>query len=642
MESTNTNQIQYIQAGEGNTLVSQFLDTLPIGILNKKRTGCGATSVVLENSEDVIVCCPTVQLIKNKVSQYPQERCSYVLLGVLEGVFPIHIREYITKCREEYNQPIKIMVTYNSFGKVKEALEDDIYNYKIIVDEYQELLDSCIYREQIILDLLRDLRPLNNTNVTYLSATPTPLNYRPDELVGLTDYEIIWNNEELIKPIRLKTNKPLMPVVNMILSHRQGFPLEIEGNRVEEYFFFINSVTAIKTIINKAGLTNEEVKVICAPSDKNRRTLEGTLISDLSSPNKTFNFCTKTVFCGADFYSNAGLTVIVSSGSNKNTMLDIATDIQQIAGRIRTSTNPFKNIIYHIFNTGISCQSQDEFDTWLNERMESAQNYINAYDRATSEAERNSFIERLRGDKDELALYDSATNDMKLNTLKINHFKYKFSSIDNVYRSGTGLREAYLRAGFDLSIAQQWEQITSSYINNMNGTPRFELQYEEYLAEKERARRFGGVTDRSREIESQNPLVALAYQYLAPEKVRALRYNSTDIRNHIDFELPATQVAIKESLREKFSEGGIYTNDDAKRLYQETLDSLLLNKKAKVAELRDKYFVAVDAKPTVNGKRKSGFRIVLVNLLIVINGEKGKPNLFRRVRNKLVSFFSVK
>lgn len=642
MEDTNTNQIQYIQAGEGNSLVSQFLDTLPIGILNKKKTGCGATSVVLENHEDVIVCCPTVHLIKNKVAQYPQERCPYILLGVMGGVYQEQITEYITKCREEYNQPVKIMVTYDSFHRIKNVLEDAINNYKIIVDEYQELLDSCVYRQEAILTLLRELRPLNNTNVTYLSATPIPLNYRPDELAGLTEYEIVWGNGELLRPIRHKTNKPLMPVVNMILSHKQGLPLQIEGNRVEEYFFFINSVTAIKSIIDKARLTSEEVKVICASNHKNERTLGEIHISDLSSPNKTFTFCTKTVFCGADFYSDAGLAVIVSNGINKNTMLDIATDIQQIAGRIRTSTNPFKNIIYHIFNTGISCQSQAEFDSWLNERIESAQGYINAYNRAISDVERNSFIERLRIDKDELAMYDNDTNEIKLNSLKINHFRYKFESIDSVYRNGIGIREAYLRAGFDLSIAQQWEQMASDYICNMNGTPRFELLYEEYLSEKEKARRFGGVTDRTKEIESLNNLVKLAYEYLTPEKVRALRYNSTDIRNQIDFELPATQIAIKESLREKFSEGGIYTNKDARILYQETLDSLLLKRNAKVAELRDRYFVAVDAKPTVDGKRKSGFRIVLINLLIGIAGEEGKPSVFNRIKNKLVSIFSVK
>lgn len=640
------NQIEYIYAEEGNTLVSQFLDTLPIGILNKKRTGCGATSVALENHEDVVVCCPTVQLIKNKVSQYPKDRCPYKLLGVIRGVNQDDIRNYISQCRED-NQPIKIMVTYDSFYKVKEVIEENIDSYKIVVDEYQELLDACVYRDRAISNLLKQLRDLSN--VTYLSATPIPLCYRPDELIGLTEYEIVWQGDNRVAPHRFKTDKPYALVVNMIQKHKQGFPLEVGNNRVQEYFFFLNSVTAIKDIIDKAGLTNDEVKVICADSTENQRKLDNIPISDLSSSNKTFTFCTKTVFCGADFHSESGLAVVISSWANKSTMLDIATDIQQIAGRIRTPENPFKNIVLHIYSTSLSCQTQSEFNIWLDGRMQSAQGIINAYNRLTNEIERKSIVERIRlNDKEELALYDEETNEVKLNTLKINHFRYKFESIDEVYRNGMSIREAYLRAGNDLSVAQQWEQVISDYTFNMNGIASFETLYLEYLSEKEKAKNWGGITDRTREIESKNELIALAYIYLTPEKVRALRYNSTDVRNAVHFELPDTQAALKAALREHFIEGGIYTNEDAKARYQEALDGLQIKKKAKVKELRNEFLITESAKPTVNGVRKNGFRIKGVNTIFAIlnlseNKKKTpKPNIINRIIKKIMSIFSVK
>ena len=56
------------------------------------------------------------------------------------------IKKYIVQC-EENNQPVKIMVTYDSFHKIKKAIGDEINRYKIIVDEYQKLLDACVYRE---------------------------------------------------------------------------------------------------------------------------------------------------------------------------------------------------------------------------------------------------------------------------------------------------------------------------------------------------------------------------------------------------------------------------------------------------------------------------------------------------------------
>lgn len=48
-----------INAPVGAKYLSEFMSDLPMGILNKKETGCGATSVILENSQNAIICCPT-------------------------------------------------------------------------------------------------------------------------------------------------------------------------------------------------------------------------------------------------------------------------------------------------------------------------------------------------------------------------------------------------------------------------------------------------------------------------------------------------------------------------------------------------------------------------------------------------------
>lgn len=242
-------------------------------------------------------------------------------------------------------------------------------------------------------------------------------------------------------------------------------------------------------------------------------------------------------------------------------------------------------------------------------------------------------------------MYDKDTNEVKINTLKVNHFKYKFESIDEVYKNGMSIRDAYLRAGNDLSVAQQWEQVISDYTFNMNGTASFETLYLEYLAEKERARNWGGITDRTREIESRNDLVALAYRYLTPEKVGALRYNSTDVRNAVHFELPDTQTALKSALREHFIEGGTYTNEDAKSLYQDTLNRLEIKKKAKVSELRGRYLNTNNTKLPVDGERKNGFKILgFINLIFGIDKHKEhkKPNIIKRAIKKIMSIFSVK
>lgn len=91
-----------IEAPKGVRYLNEFMDTLPAGILNKNETGCGATSVVLENGQNVVVCCPTIQLIKSKTSQYPSNRCSYEICGVMKGVTVQDIEAYIEWCNGKY------------------------------------------------------------------------------------------------------------------------------------------------------------------------------------------------------------------------------------------------------------------------------------------------------------------------------------------------------------------------------------------------------------------------------------------------------------------------------------------------------------------------------------------------------------
>lgn len=250
-----------------------------------------------------------------------------------------------------------------------------------------------------------------------------------------------------MKPNRIKTNSPYVFVKNMILNFKMNKPYEIDGIKAQEYYFFINSVTAIKSIIEDAGLQNDEVKVICATNSKNKGILKEIEISEVDNTTKPFTFCTKSVFYGADFYSKSGLIIIVSECRNKNTMLDIATDIQQIAGRIRDIDNPFKGIILHVYNTGIGNMTEQEFQSYLNSKIESAEGIIELYNSETTKYRgKKSLIERINMEnKDELALYNEIDRTVTLNTLKISHMKYKYESVDDVYKNGLAIREAYIK-----------------------------------------------------------------------------------------------------------------------------------------------------------------------------------------------------
>lgn len=603
-----------ITAPDGAVYLSEFMKTLPAGILNKKETGCGATTVVLENGENVIIACPTRQLIINKVDQYPSQRCPYKLFAVQKGVGLNHIENYIKECQGK--QPIKIMVTYDSFPRVYAVMKQQAIECKIVVDEYQEILDAYIYRNAAIRNLLNELKDISN--VTYLSATPIPYKWKPSELDGLPEYEIEWKNSIKIMPNRIKTDHPFTIVANIIKNHKMGHPFEINGQKVKEFFFFVNSVTAINGIIKASNLTPDEVKIICGKTEMNKLKLGQFKFEDARGANKTFTFCTKTVFYGADFYSDAGLAIIVSDGFAKSTLLDISTDIVQITGRIRTKENPFKNIILHIYNTGM-CESKTEYEEKLAERLKNAEKTIEAFEFLPIEL-REAITGKIKvNDPEEFAYYNPKEKKVEIDKLKIAYTQYKFETIDNIYTDGISIREAYLKAGYNVEKADYLEQnIKNNVFFGMEGD-RFEIYYKMYSAERKKSSIIK--SDLAKEIELQYDIIPMAYNLLGDNLVEKLRYNETNVRKHVHFYLPETQAALKEELKITFKEGQRYSFKEIKYQLGLSFQKLRIDITA-TAKILSKFFTLKRVKiPTLN-KRMDGYEIM--NTLFFMFGYKKK------------------
>ena len=116
------------------------------------------------------------------------------------------------------------------------------------------------------------------------------------------------------------------------------------------YHIFMNSVKAISEVIQMAGLTPKNCRIICANTVANKGKLPpGFKISSTNDPVKTINFYTSTCFEGCDIMDTNGRTFIVCDPNRKNTLLDISTSMLQICGRIRNSE--YKNDMVIIYNT---------------------------------------------------------------------------------------------------------------------------------------------------------------------------------------------------------------------------------------------------------------------------------------------------
>ena len=565
-----------IDAPANSRYCSEFMTELPQGIVDKHETGVGASVLALEDQHSYIITVPTIEIIRNKVEQYPNSRRDEKIFGFYGGVNPKELIYYIRETKIP-----KIMVTYDSFHKVSALIKSTRSNYRILVDEFSDLLDAYSYRDKAIDLLLTALKDFHY--VTYISATPIKPEYYPECLKGLDEYQINWGEYTKVKVERKKTNKPYQLACNIIESYKasgdEGVMMP-NGLYSHSAYFFVNSVNSIVNIIDAASLTPSEVRVICANNRPNESKLDLFKIETALSPEKKFNFITSTAFKGCDFYSESGVVYIISNTQNKNTLISIDTDIRQIAGRIRTLSNPFRAEIYHIFNTDASLLSQEEFNELIQTKVDQTNNLLSLY-RKGNESEQKAFLidwenKTKYGYSDDNYISKNQEGDLEFNYYMMLNDKRRWEVSSNVYRDGLSVRSAYISAGFELSNDQDFVNIQneSSFISKITSNS-FKSNCFSYI-ENEHERTYLG---------NRFPLIKESYTKLGTERMKALNYIPDKLMNELKFKNVDIQQCIKDELIRLVSTGESYPLSDLKIILNDIYLRLHISKKGKAVDI---------------------------------------------------------
>jgi len=596
--------ITYIDAPAGALYVAEFLDTLPSGILNKKECGCGATHLVLTNIEQVVVAVPLTEMIDNKVAQHNSDE------GREKGLFPIFgVKAGVTK--EDFiayansTALLKIMVTYDSLWKVTQWLEEsnELKVTSLVVDEYHQMLSEYSYRDKGVNSLLGELD--RYSKVTFLTATPIAPAYAPPQLTSLPYTEIRWDNPIRVKPVLKKTNKPYAAVVNMIKAHKAaGNSTDVNGLKAKELYIFLNSVMAIKDVIDNAGLTNAEVKVICADTKDNRTTLGTVNISKALDANKPFTFVTKKAFTGCDFYSESGLTVVVSNVNRTNTMYDVATDIFQIAGRIRNKENPFKSTIIHIFNNGAGSITRAEFDAYVEAKIEDTKTVVetyNSFDLSKKRAFYNALLRNIEDvNENHYMHYNSDKDEFEYNELAMMNEKYRFYITNDIYENGVSLRRAYAAGGFDIREGESWTMIEDEFVTNATRRS-FETVCKEYVD----AINIGADVT---EFEKEHHILKEVREKLGISMFSACKYKEKELKQELYNESDAVKNALFGRLTKLFKSGEFYSSKTIKEKLTELFDEFKVTKSTKATTLGD-YLTITEEGRRIDGKMVKGYTI---------------------------------
>ena len=417
-------------------------------ILNKQIPGCGFTEYCITNNENVILCSPRKILLQNKYDQHKDEvflvvnefeqepRTDKDLVKLekyksspyktkdeiekekqeLENAKKDFFQEltkkltgYINKCLFE-ERPIKILVTYDSYRLVKEIIHFNYSNvdFRVIIDEFQSIFTDSKFKSDTELQFVSNLQGVQK--VCYVSATPMIDKYLEmlDEFKNLPYYDLDWSSQDSSRVKRpmlyVKTLKAVYTEVKPIIEKYVNGDFEyrfvkdqngkIKKIESKEAVFYVNSVNNITNIIKRAKLKPDQVNILVANTPDNIKKIHKRLGKKFNigrvplrdEPRKMFTFCTRTVYLGADFYSDNAQSYIVSDANIDTLAVDISLDLPQILGRQRLRENPWKDEATLFFRTVTSGNKkpEEEFNEKMNDKMERSEGLLEAFDEVST------------------------------------------------------------------------------------------------------------------------------------------------------------------------------------------------------------------------------------------------------------------
>ena len=641
-------------------------------ILNKQIPGCGFTEYCITNNENVILCSPRKILLQNKFEQHKNDVFLVVneyegdpgtdkdllkseksksgyskneiakekrILETARGRFFFDLTKkltgYINSCLYD-GRPIKILVTYDSFRLVKEIVN---YNYsevdfRVIIDEFQSIFTDSKFKSDTELQFVSNLQGVQR--VCYISATPMIDKYLDmlDEFKDLPYYELDWSsqdNSRVKRPILyVKTLKAVFTEVKPIIEkyvngnfdHRFVKDRNGKVKRIEskEAVFYVNSVNNITSIIKRAKLTPDQVNILVANTKDNIKKIQKRLGKEFDigrvplrdEPRKMFTFCTRTVYLGADFYSDNAQSYIVSDANIDTLAVDISLDLPQILGRQRLKENPWKDEATLFFRsvTSGNKKPEEEFKDKMDEKMKRSEGLLEAFGEV-SEKNQAYLAERYQ-DTAKLLNY-------KKDYVSVNQVKNPDGSIKLVPIINNLVRVAEMRAYEMQQVDYADRFAVFNELGKLNDTDVddevFNKFFEEFDRQKDRRHKlkflcessglpgFGTILDNV-----PNKRFKEYINTLGVDGCRSLCYRIDLIDKKLSV-LTFDLGKLDEPIYAKFEVGKAYSNSGIKKMLSEIYKSVGYKVTAKASDLKN-YYKLRRTSVIENDKRAEGFRLM--------------------------------
>ena len=590
---------------------------LPKGIVNKGITGCGATTLAIEDAHKTIICSPRINLIKNKSRQHKGT------LAVYGDVRNVEIEDYLRNTPKP-----KLLATYDSIPRLSNIIKDKS-DWRVVVDEYQYILIDSGFKSETEMLLLEELKEF--PYVTYLSATPIADKYmlQMDWFKDMPYTILEWSNVEKRFVNRVQSKNPINNAVEIVRNYQRGIYAStlVNGERVEskECVIFLNSVTNIVNIIKQTGLQSDEVNIIVAftgeneflvkklVKDKQGKYYEIGSIPLKGEPHKKFTFCTSTAFAGCDFYSTCASTFVVSDNKKAYTSIDIATELAQIAGRQRLECNPFRNTTTFIYNVDIGESRDGAYKAILEKKFQDSDEYAKLNNGLTGRNREFAIKDLLTCQKlnkysEHYVCFNETTNRFFVNNMAYLNDCFSYDVQKENYLDGISVRKQLEDSGFNVNkneVHSDYEEQLECIIKKEGFSDRMK-RYCEYRKNKENCQYFIADVIMERQYED----LKLYYDSLGYERIKALGYKESNLKNEM-MSKQATYHLYKE-FRTIFPVGTRMLTDIIKLKMEEVYVRYGIRQKGVASHLEKKFGIKIKLVkiPLADGSRKSGYEFI--------------------------------
>ena len=547
---------------------------------------------------------------------------------------------YVNKCLFD-EKPVKILVTYDSYRLVKEILKFNYSNvdFRVVVDEFQSIFTDSKFKSDTEMQFMDHLQGVKK--VCYVSATPMIKKYLDmlEEFKDLPYYELDWCTLD-----HNRIDQPKLTVKNLVSVYAEAGPIiksylgckfeyryvrdpdsenekDVKKIVSKEAVFYVNSVNNITSIIKRAGLTPGQVNILVANTQDNEKKIKKRLgrkfnigrVPLRDEPRKMFTFCTRTVYLGADFYSDNARSFIISDANIDTLAVDITLDLPQILGRQRLKENPWKNEATLFFRPVLDSNvvSEEYFNKKIAKKTEKTEKLLGVFGK--SDLSEQEALSEVFQDNAKYGHY-------KKNYVSVNQVKNPDGSIKLVPVLNKLVRVAELRS-FEMQQVDYANRFTVfnelGKVSNIGTAENYTEFFKEYEAMKDRRQRLKYVCEYYFNGGELEPLLDLLpdkrfKEYLTtlgPENCRAKGYNLGRINDFLNVNSFDDKVLVGE-LYSTFEVGMTYSNSLAKSMMSDAYKRIDYRASAKASDLSKYFELRRTSVQESDGSRSNGFKIL--------------------------------